>query len=227
MKDIKLKKQYDEFSEEFSELCYRLNKESRDVFYNILGKNIKNKKLLDLACGDGRDLQYYSNLGAVIYGLDSSSDLVKVAKRNNTKFKDNIVLGDFENIKFPKNKFDIVTTKYGVQTSRNIEKIFNEAYRVLKPGGEFIVLTTHPLRQYIERRGKNKNYFITKIVKSVLFNGRIVVKEPTHTLLEYFSPNILKKFDLVVFNEKQDFKSTEQIDGDTYPGFMVMKFKKR
>ncbi len=226
MKDIKLKKQYDEFSEEFSDLCYEQNGGSRELFYKILGKDLKNKKLLDLACGDGKDLLHYSKLGAEVYGIDMSHELVKKAKDINPKHHKNILIADFESTKHPKGKFDIVTCKYAAQTSKDVEKIFNESCRVLKRNGEFLILVVHPIRQFIERRGKNKNYFTQTVVNSVLFGGAVTVKEPTHTFKEYMSAAILKKFDLVLFDEKFD-SSAEQIDGDIYPGFMVMKFKKR
>ncbi len=226
MKTIKLKKQYDEFSEEFSEVCYTQNQESRRVFYKILGKNLKGKKLLDLACGDGKDLRHYAKLGADVFGIDMSQEFIAMAKKTNPKSHQNISVADFENTKHTKSKFDIVTCKYAAQTSKNIEKIFTEAHRLLKPNGEFLLLVVHPIRQFIERRGKNKDYFKQIVVDSVLFDGAVTVKEPTHTFLEYLSPTILQKFDLVLFDEKFD-SSAEQIGGDVYPGFMVMKFKKR
>ncbi len=226
MKDIKLKKQYDNFSDTFAEICYKQNKVSRNLFYKILGKNLKNKNLLDLACGDGMDMVHYAKLGAKVFGIDMSEELIKKAKENNPKFQNNISIADFEGTQLPKRKFDIIVSKYALQTSFNVDKVFSEAHRMLKPGGEFIILTTHPLRQFLERRGKKKDYFKTKVVNSILFDGCITAKEPTHTFLEYLSPEILKKFDLMLFDEKFD-PSNEQIGGDVYPGFMVMKFKKR
>ncbi len=227
MKTIKLKKQYkNKVSDIYADVYYQQNQKSRELFYKILGKNLKGKKLVDLACGDGLDLVYYDKLGADTFGIDMSKDFVSAAKKNNPKLANQITIDDFENLKLPKNKFNIVVSKYAIQTSSRIDKVFNEAHRILKPKGEFYLLVTHPIRQYVERRGKNKNYFIPKVVNSILFDGALTVREPAHTFLEYLSPEILSKFDLQLFDEKYD-SAAEQIDGDVYPGFMVMKFKKR
>lgn len=226
MKTLRIKKQYEEIASVFSNTHEDQNWVNRAVLYEVLSKDIKNKKILDLGCGDGKDMNYYSKLGAVVYGVDMSLEFIKMAKINNPSFSENIKLFDFEKVKFPDKIFDLVVSKYAIQTSKNIGKVFSEAHRLLKKNGYFILLVTHPLRQYIERRGKNKNYFKTKIVDSVLFNGSLTVKEPTHTFYEYFSPEILSKFNLELFDERYD-PAAEKIDGDTYPGFMIMKFKKK
>lgn len=227
MKDKKLKKQYDKFSNKFAEICYALNKVSRTAFYKTLGKNLKGKKLLDLACGDGRDMQYYAKLGAQVTGLDTSFDFIAMAKKNNPIFADRIFVADFENTKLPKNSFDIIASKYAVQTSKNLTKVFKEAHRILKPGGMFLILVTHPLRQFMERKTKKRNYFKQKVVNSVLFYGSITVKEPTHMFTEYISSDILEDFSLEHFSEGYDPASTEKVDNSIYPGFMILKYKKR
>jgi len=226
MKDTKLKKQYNKVSDIYADVYYQQNQQSRNAFYKILGKNLKGKKLLDLACGDGLDIHNYSKLGADIHGIDMSEEFIAKAQVNNPKFAENMKVADFEGTKLPKSSFDIVTCKYAAQTSKRIDKIFDEAHRLLRPHGEFIILVTHPLRQYVERLGNKKNYFRQKIVNSVIFDGAMTVREPTHTFFEYFSPEILRKFDLHHFDEGHD-TAAEQIGNDVYPGFMVMKFKKR
>lgn len=227
MKDIKLKKQYDNFSDKFAEVCFKLNTDSRNAFYKALGKNLKGKKLLDLACGDGRDMQYYAKLGAQVTGLDTSSDFIEMARKNNPAFADRIFVADFENTKLAKNSFDIIASKYAVQTSKDLTKVFKEAHRILKPGGTFLILVTHPLRQFMERKTKKRNYFKQKVVNSILFYGSITVKEPTHMFAEYISTEILKDFSLEHFSEGYDPASTEKIDNSIYPGFMILKYKKR
>lgn len=78
-----LSKQYDNFAKRFSEVHDvgdNSNRDNRKVFYSKLSFIKPGMKLLDLACGDGLDLVYYKELGAEVYGLDASEELVKTAK---------------------------------------------------------------------------------------------------------------------------------------------------
>src|SRR3989344_1022114 len=78
-----LAKQYNNFADDFSKhhiVDKNSNKASRECFYNHIDFLRPRMKLLDLACGDGTDLIYYKKLGADIYGLDASDELIKIAE---------------------------------------------------------------------------------------------------------------------------------------------------
>ncbi|MBL7874323.1 MAG: ubiquinone/menaquinone biosynthesis methyltransferase, partial [Cyclobacteriaceae bacterium] len=49
-------------------------------------------------------------------------------------------LGDSENLPFEENKFDAVIVAFGVRNFENLEKGLAEMQRVLKPGGQLVVL---------------------------------------------------------------------------------------
>jgi demethylmenaquinone methyltransferase/2-methoxy-6-polyprenyl-1,4-benzoquinol methylase len=49
-------------------------------------------------------------------------------------------LGDSENLPFEENKFDAVIVAFGVRNFENLEKGLTEMQRVLKPGGQLVVL---------------------------------------------------------------------------------------
>ncbi|MGV8130928.1 MAG: class I SAM-dependent methyltransferase [Candidatus Pacearchaeota archaeon] len=218
-------KQYNEFAKEFSD-SVSAPLVSRNEFYKTLGKDLSDKKLLDVACGDGVDLLYYQSLGAEVSGMDASDDLVKIAQSKipNADLK----VGMFENIPFLDNSFDIVVSKYAIQTTDNLQAALQEITRVTKRGGLIQYLTVHPLRQFVEKKGKFRDYYKQEKVDSVLFNGEMVVQEHSHTFAEYFSEDILKNLRLVSLYEGSDFADTsaQQVAGDYYPTFMICKFIK-
>ena len=222
-----LSKQYNAIAEDFSKLHdigENSNRFNRKIFYEHIDFIKPGMKVLDLGCGDGIDLIYYQKLGADIYGVDASEGLITIAKEKLPNA--NIQVGFFENISFPKEYFDVVFSKYAIQTSEHIEPIFDEVKRVLKPNGIFMYLVTHPFRQYLEKKEKQADYFEQKIVYSSFFDNTITVQEPSHTLNEYLNERFLKDFDLQLYQECWD-AGAEQIEGKKYPGFFIVIAKKR
>jgi hypothetical protein len=64
-------------------------------------------------------------------------------------------------------------------------------------------------------------------VESIIFDGKIIVTEPTHTLSEYLSGDFLQKFNLIQIKEGSDFPNSEQINGDIYPTYLIVVAQKR
>ena len=222
-----LAKQYNNFADDFSknhDLGENSNNLNREVFYSHLDFVKPGMKLLDLACGDGTDLVYYKKLGADIYGLDASDELIKIAE---TKLNGaNLKVALFENIPFEDNYFDIVLSKYAIMTSANMEPVFKEIHRVLKSGGMMMYLVTHPFRQFFEKKEEKADYFEQKIVDSHILGDTVTVKEPTHIMTEFLNDFLFKNFDVQSYDERWD-PAAEFVDGKKYPGFFILKAKKR
>lgn len=223
--------QYNRFSGTYSE-----NRENADLvgdkrFYEMLATvELKGKSVLDIGCGDGSDLVKFSQMGASeVSGIDPSEEFARVAREKNPGA--NIVIGRGEALPFEAGRFDVVTSKYALQTSPDVPAILMEASRVLREGGHFIFLSKHPLRQFLEKiqmmKGQGADYFKQDIVDSHIYGGQIHLREPSHTLSEYISPEILKSFDIESFVEDADFPAAEQINGFNYPTFFVAKYKRR
>lgn len=222
-----LSKQYNNFANIFSknqDIGENSNRFNREVFYSHLDFVKTGMRLLDLGCGDGTDLVYYKKLGADIYGLDASEKLIKIAETNLSEAK--LKVGLFENIPFDDNYFDIVLSKYVIMTSANMEPVFKEIYRVLKSGGMMMYLVTHPFRQFFEKKDERADYFEQKIVDSHILANTITVQEPTHTMTEFLNDFLFKNFDVQSYDERWD-PAAELIDGKKYPGFFILKAKKR
>jgi len=222
-----LAKQYDNFSDDFStnqDIGENSNRMNRELFWAGLEFVKPGMKLLDLACGDGLDLAHYQELGADIYGLDASEELLKIAATRVPK--ENLKVGLFEDLPFDNEFFDVVLSKYALQTSKDIQPAFAEIHRVLKSGGIMMYLVTHPFRQYFERREISGDYFEQIIVDSHILNDTVTVQEPTHTIAEYLNSFLFEKFDVQMYDERWD-PAAECIDGRKYPGFFILKAKKR
>jgi len=217
-------KQYNNFAKDFSKIATKQNIVNIKAIYEQFNFSLKNKKLIDLGCGDGENLVHYQTKGAEVYGIDASKELVKIAK-SKLPVAD-IRVEFFEKLSFKRNYFDVVVSKYAMQHSSKIEPIYKEVVRVLKKDGIFIFLVTHPVRQIFEKQQKSKDYFKQVMVESLILDGQLTVKELSHTFSEYLSEYFFKHFEIISFIEKVD-PSAEKIDGHTYPGFMIIKAKKK
>ncbi|TRZ41386.1 bifunctional demethylmenaquinone methyltransferase/2-methoxy-6-polyprenyl-1,4-benzoquinol methylase UbiE [Robertkochia solimangrovi] len=106
------------------------------------------KSILDIATGTGDlAISFAEKTEATdITGLDISPGMLEIARQKITKKdltdKINTVTGDSEALPFEDNSFDAISVAFGVRNFENLEKGLSEIYRVLKPGGLFVVLET-------------------------------------------------------------------------------------
>ncbi len=218
---------YNNFAEEYAEKTDKLEKESRNYYHSLLPLTLKNMKVLDIGCGSGQDAVYYKKKGAEIYGIDISEKEIEMALNLNLgEFK----IGDMKKLPYASNSFDYVTSFYALQASDDIQQALAEMIRVVKSGGIVLIQTKHPFRNLIEGwKNNNKlNYYAPGNVTSKILKGTITLIEPSHTMMEYLSSEILNQADLVLFEEHSDFPASEQVINNlVYPTYMILKFKKK
>ncbi|AMD21657.1 HFL199Wp [Eremothecium sinecaudum] len=104
----------------------------------------KDDLVLDVGCGVGgpaREIARFT--GCKIVGLNNNDYQIMKGNFYNTKYglSDQIeyVKGDFMNMDFEDNKFDKVYAIEATCHAPNLEKVYSEMYRVLKPGGTFAI----------------------------------------------------------------------------------------
>lgn len=103
--------------------------------------------ILDIATGTGDLAINLVQTGASkIIGLDISPGMLAIGKNKikNKKLENRIEMieGDSENLPYDDAMFDAITVAFGVRNFENLEKGLSEIFRVLKPGGLFVVLET-------------------------------------------------------------------------------------
>jgi demethylmenaquinone methyltransferase/2-methoxy-6-polyprenyl-1,4-benzoquinol methylase len=106
---------------------------------------LKPKTILDVATGTADVAILLSTLDAEkITGIDISEEMLELGRKKieekNLQHKITLENADSENLPFEDNKFDAATVAFGVRNFENLEKGLKEIYRVLKPGGTFVVL---------------------------------------------------------------------------------------
>lgn len=141
----------------------------------VAEKNPEN--ILDIATGTG-DLAILmtSTSAKKIVGLDLSVGMLEVGKKKiatqNLSDKIEMVVGDSENIPFPDNYFDAITVSFGIRNFETLEKGLAEIYRVLKPGGVFVILETSVPTKFPFKQGYS---FYTKMILPLI--GKVFSKD--------------------------------------------------
>lgn len=103
----------------------------------------QNTKVLDLCCGAGQTTKFLVEKSRCVTGLDISPVALERAKNNVPEAK--YVEGLAQDIPLPDNQFDIIHTSSALHemTTQELEKIFQEVHRILKPGGIFTLVDFH------------------------------------------------------------------------------------
>lgn len=110
----------------------------------ILG-DIKGKKILDLGCGEGGYSRLFASEGAIVTGVDYSESLINEALKLNQANGIEYYVRDACFLEGIKDKeYDVIVSAMCLMAVENLERAVREAYRVLKPGGEFLISILHP-----------------------------------------------------------------------------------
>lgn len=121
-------------------------------------KNTNPAHLLDIATGTADvAVEAFKYINPQhITGIDISQEMLDVGQRKIKKrgLSDKITLrkDDSENLSFSDDEFDVATASFGVRNFGDLDKGLSEINRVLKPGGQIVVLeftkpTSFPFKQ--------------------------------------------------------------------------------
>jgi SAM-dependent methyltransferase len=102
------------------------------------------KKVLEMAAGTGRVTRHIAvKIGreAKLTATDINPNMLDIAKKQLDAPNIDFVVADSQALPFADNSFDCVICQFGFMFLPDKQKGFNEAWRVLKPAGQFIFVT--------------------------------------------------------------------------------------
>jgi SAM-dependent methyltransferase len=110
--------------------------------------DIKDKNILDLACGDGYSSRFLQKRGAKVLGVDISPAQIMRAKEleRASPLGISYLLADVQDLNLGKT-FDIVTPTFlfnYAETKEQLAMLIEKAFLHLRPGGVMAALTTSP-----------------------------------------------------------------------------------
>jgi 2-polyprenyl-3-methyl-5-hydroxy-6-metoxy-1,4-benzoquinol methylase len=130
-------------SKEFFEELAAYRYEKLDYLPRVVDfAGYRDKKLLEIGCGVGLDLVRFAQGGAIVTGVDLAEVSIDLAKKNFgfQGVTGNLELMDGERLQFATGSFDVVYAHGVLQYTANIQTMIEEIRRILKPGGETILM---------------------------------------------------------------------------------------
>jgi len=142
----------------------------KEIIAELLSKTHSDYKLLDIGCGTGHWTDFFINKGYQVTGIDSSEEMLKIARDKNLSA--DFIFGDSENLEIEDESYSLITTITMLEFVKNQDKSIKEIYRILKKGGWLIVGGLYAdsilgLNKENDEVFKNANLYCKKDLKEI------------------------------------------------------------
>jgi SAM-dependent methyltransferase len=120
----------------------------READAGLLGE-VAGRDVLEVGCGSAPCARWLAGEGARVVGLDLSAGMLRYAAAANeaTGIDVPLVRANAERLPFASGAFDIACSAFGaVPFVADLDGLFGEVTRVLRPGGAWVFAVTHPMR---------------------------------------------------------------------------------
>ena len=108
--------------------------------------DLAGKTVLDLGCGYGWHCKYAASLGAnSVLGIDMSCKMIEAAEKRNADPAIQYRICSLEEYDYPPERFDLVISNLALHYISDLDEIYQNVYRTLKPGGVFLFNIEHPV----------------------------------------------------------------------------------
>ncbi len=125
--------------------------------------HVTGTRVLDLGSGTGAAFQQLQNFD--VTAVDPDEKMLQLNEFSNK------VIGGAENLPFPDNSFDSIYCAFVWRNINEPKKGMDEVYRVLRPGGKFILLDmTRPKNKFLKAIHKIGTFKVTLLIGLLTFN---------------------------------------------------------
>lgn len=195
-------KTYDRIAQDFaSTRTPAFYDEEFKTFQKLLPKG----KIIDIACGSGRDTKYFMTEGHEYVGIDGSKEMLKIAKNNNPDAKFQQM--DFQHLDFPDKYFDgfWAATAYLHLPKKDLGAALKELARVTSPKAIGLIS--------MKETGKSWEGEVTE----ERFTGKTITRYFSYYTVEEFT-DVLEKAGFKVINSY-----VKKADGKDWQIYFVKK----
>lgn len=135
--------------------------------YKSIISIIKDKKVLDAACGEGYGSNILAQYATSVVGIDVSNEAVQYAQEHYEKENLKYICASIENIPLKDHSVDVVVSFETIEhvNAQVQEKFLQEIKRVLKPDG-ILIMSSPDKRTYSDLRNYNNEYHIHEMYKN-------------------------------------------------------------
>jgi len=147
--------------------------------------SLKGKSVLEIGCGLGSHAQLLSKAGSSVWAVDLTPKAVELTRKRFSLngLKAAIMQMDAERLSFPDRTFDFIWSWGVIHHSAHPDSILKEAYRVLKPSGEFRLMVYH----------QRSLSAAINLLRGIL-SGKILSGMSPADILSYYSDGYVARF---------------------------------
>ena len=210
----------------------------RPVILELVG-DLKNRRILDLGCGDAAFGREALNKGCQTYvGIEGSRNMAKAAQQCLAGTIGQVVQATVEDWDYPTDAFDLVVSRLVFHYIKDVEAVFNQIHKSIIGGGRFVFSVEHPVITSCDRAWQGNgprqdwvvdNYFNTGPRITSWMGGQVVKYH--RTVENYFAG--LQQAGFVVKSVREAAPQREWFEhNDTFqrrqriPLFLIMASKK-
>lgn len=135
-------------------------------------KEIKPKTIVDIGSGQGIASEYLGIDDIEYIGVEPSAPLVERAKELYKERNKKFLVGNAYNLPFPDEFTDAACSINVWFHLKDIKKASEELARILKPEGEFLIITANPATYNVW-----KTFFTDVKEEGVMFTGRVTMNQ--------------------------------------------------
>lgn len=149
------------------------------------------ESLLELGCGTGKNTVWFAERATKLVALDFSLGMLEQARKKvsakHVSFQQADLKQDWQ---VDDQAFDMASCNLVLEHIENLDHIFAQAYRKLKPAGKFYICELHPFKQYVGSKARYETE-----------NGVEELEVYTHHFSDFIQSAQCNGFRLVTTNE--------------------------
>jgi SAM-dependent methyltransferase len=128
------------------------------LWHKLIERLKPGARILDLGCGSGRDLLYFSRHGYRVVGLDYSFNLLKLASEFSSQ---PVVQADFRSLPFRSGVFDAAWAIGSLLhvPPRFLPSVLGQIHGVLKPGSLFLTSVKEGEGENVDSLGRHNVFY--------------------------------------------------------------------
>ncbi len=113
------------------------------------------RSILEIGCGTGKNTTFLAEIGARVHALDFSEGMIQKARKKVKAGNVRFSMADLTQ-RWPSEDgvYDLIVCNLVLEHIEDLSFIFSEAFRVLEPGGKFLVNELHPFKQYEGKKAR-------------------------------------------------------------------------
>lgn len=205
---------FNKWAKYYDQKICRYHQELRIQALTNITKDIKNHlelKFLEIALGTGEMFSHLLPLMKFGYGLDQSSEMIKIAQNRldnlpENQFNYELIIGDATDLPFENDSLDLIFASEVLQYLNEFQrsKLFFEMYRIIKPRGKIILINWNGFWEFLQKIRRilnigvqdtwNVSYPSVSNIKNLAVGSGLKVNNFHSVASLFYCPNFLSRF---------------------------------